>query len=168
MMMVDNQNKSQQELAYASTLQSKNNRCYFCQGTADGEGLKVVLHDPKTVQHGIAMRKWVTTTISVPRCKRCANVDKALKGYQTAFLVSALALMAIGTIAGIATYDMHQMDSLPIILAVVGFLCALAIFIARVRKLFRVKRASGSATMAYLNYAPVKYLQENGWKMGPG
>ena len=83
-------------------------------------------------------------------------------------MILALVLMAAGTIVGIATYDIHHMDSLPIILAITGFLCALAIFIIRVRKLFMIKRALGSATMAYLNYAPVKFLQDNGWKMGSG
>jgi hypothetical protein len=166
--MADRHLTTEQELAHASTLQSKNNRCFFCQGAADGEGLKVVLHDPKTAQHSIALKKWATTTISVPRCKRCAEVDKGLKKYQTAFVISALVFMAAGAIVGIATYDLHYLDSLPILLAMAGFLFALAIFIVRVRKLFAIKRASGSATMAYLNYAPVKFLQENGWKLGSG
>jgi hypothetical protein len=166
--MADALSISAKELEYASDLQLKNNNCFFCNRSANGNGLKVQLYDPKTVQHSLALKKWHTTTITVPRCKRCANVDETLKRYQTRYLFSALIFMAVGAIIGIVTYDIHQMDILPVISAVVGFLFSLTIFIFRVRKLIKIKGSSGSTSMQYLNYAPIQYLQERGWKLGTG
>lgn len=150
----------------ADVLKLQRRDCYYCDRPAQPSlALEIALHDPKSVVwKNYKTKQWVAKVIEVPRCEQCYDIDQG-RGRSTSWIVvAALIGGAIGLASGILTFDIHESDALPVILAALGLVLPILFFAPRVRARVAEKGSYRKRTNPEVHYEPVKHLLDAGWK----